>query len=320
MTHTRRDFGKLALAAIPGASAGAAERPHSVYSGVQIGVIAPYSFRGLPNDAESTLKNLLQIGFSSTELQSSMVESFAGMPAVAPGRGSRGAALTPEQTAAQAEARKTVLDWRLSTSMDKFKALRKMYNDAGVTIYAFKIIAGQPAFTAEEYDYAFHVVEALGANQLTMEIPLTNGVPDGSVTKVVGDIAARRKIPVGYHAHAQLKPPATMWDVALTQSKYNGINFDMGHYVANTNLSAIPFIQKHHGRITSMHLKDRKSNAGPATAFGEGDAQVAEVLQLMKKEKYEFPASVEFEYKVPAGSDVMTEIGKCMRFCQETLA
>ncbi|HVY94321.1 MAG TPA: hypothetical protein VHA14_16285, partial [Bryobacteraceae bacterium] len=107
MTHTRRDFGKLALAAIPAASAGAAEKPHSVYGSVQIGVIAPYSFRGLPNDAESTLKNLLQIGFSSTELQSSMVESFAGMPAVALGRGGRGAAPTPEQAA----ARKTVRDW-----------------------------------------------------------------------------------------------------------------------------------------------------------------------------------------------------------------
>ncbi|HVW11725.1 MAG TPA: hypothetical protein VHC90_24250 [Bryobacteraceae bacterium] len=316
MLHTRRDFGKLVLAAIPGTGAVAAGEPHSVYGGVQIGVIAPYSFRGLPNDADSTLKNLLQIGFSSTELQSSMVETFAGMPAVSLGRGAGRGTVTPEQEA----ARKTVKDWRLSTSMDKFKALRKMYNDAGVTIYAFKIVAGQPAFTAEEYDYAFNVVEALGANQLTMEIPLTNGVPEGSVTKLVGETAARRKIMVGYHAHAQLKPPATMWDEALTQSKYNGINFDMGHYVANTNLSAIPFIQKHHERITSMHLKDRKFNAGPATPFGDGDAQVAEVLRLMKREKYPFPASIEFEYQVPAGSDVMAEIGKCMKFCQETLA
>jgi sugar phosphate isomerase/epimerase len=194
-----------------------------------------------------------------------------------------------------------------------------MYNDAGVTIYAFKIVAAQPAFTAEEYDYAFNVVEALGANQLTMEIPLNQGTPDGSVTKLVGDIAARRKIMVGYHAHAQAKPPATMWDEALTQSNYNGINFDMGHYVANTNLSAVEFIQKHHGRITSMHVKDRKFNAGPGTPFGEGDAHVADVLRLMKKEQYKFPASIEFEYPLPPGSDTMAEIAKSLKFCQETL-
>jgi sugar phosphate isomerase/epimerase len=311
MQPTRRDFSKLALAAIPAASAIADQKPHSVYGGVQVGIIAPYSFRGLPNDAASTLKNILQLGLSATELQSSMVETYAGMPAP-PGR----AVTTPAQT----EARKAVQNWRLAASMDKFKALRKMYNDAGVDIYAFKIVAAQPAFTAEEYDYAFNVVEALGANQLTMEIPLNQGAPDGSVTKLVGDIAARRKIMVGYHAHAQAKPPATMWDEALTQSKYNGINFDMGHYVANTNLSAVDFIQKHHDRITSMHLKDRKFNAGPGTPFGEGDAHVADVLRLMKKERYKFPASIEFEYPLPPGSDTMTEIAKSLKFCQETLA
>jgi sugar phosphate isomerase/epimerase len=311
MRPTRRDFGKLALAAIPASSAIADPKPHSVYGGVQIGIIAPYSFRGLPNDADSTLKNILQIGVSATELQSSMVESWAGMPAP-PGR----AVTTPAQTA----ARKAVRDWRLSAPMDKFKTLRKMYNDAGVSIYAFKIVAAQPAFTVEEYDYAFNVVESLGADQLTMEIPLNNAAPDGSVTKLVGDIAARRKIMVGYHAHAQAKPPATMWDEALTQSKYNGINFDMGHYVANTNLNAVDFIRKHHDRITSMHLKDRKFNAGPGTPFGEGDAHVADVLRLMKKERYKFPASIEFEYPLPPGADTMTELAKSLKFCQETLA
>jgi sugar phosphate isomerase/epimerase len=312
MQPTRRDFSKLALAAIPAANAMADQKPHSVYGGVQIGIIAPYSFKGLPNDADSTLKNILQLGLSATELQSSMVESYAGVPPIPRGR----AVTTP----AQAAARKTVRDWRLAAPMDKFKALRKMYNDAGIGIYAFKIVAAQPAFTAEEYDYAFNVVEALGANQLTMEIPLQQGTPDGSVTKMVGDIAARRKIMVGYHAHAQAKPPATMWDEALTQSKYNGINFDMGHYVANTNLSAVDFIRKHHARITSMHLKDRKFNAGPGTPFGEGDAHVADVLRLMKEERYQFPASIEFEYPLPPGSDTMSEIAKCVKFCQETLA
>jgi sugar phosphate isomerase/epimerase len=311
MHPTRRDFSKLALAAIPAASAMAAQKPHSIYGGVQIGIIAPYSFKGMPDDADSTLKNILQIGLSATELQSSMVESYAGMPAVPPGR----AVTTP----AQAEARKAVRAWRLSAPIDKFKSLRKMYNDAGVAIYAFKIVAAQPAFTPEEYDYAFNVVEALGADQLTMEIPLNNGAPDSSVTKLVGDIAARRKMMVGYHAHAQAKPPATMWDEALTQSKYNGINFDMGHYVANTNLSAVDFIQKHHDRITSMHLKDRKFNAGQGTPFGKGDAHVADVLRLMKKQQYKFPVSIEFEYPLPPGSDTMTEIAKSLKFCQETL-
>ncbi|HEY2017961.1 MAG TPA: sugar phosphate isomerase/epimerase, partial [Bryobacteraceae bacterium] len=203
--------------------------------------------------------------------------------------------MTPEQQAAQAEGVRKLREWRLAAPMEKIKELRATYNNAGVSIYAFKIVAGQ-VLTPEELEYAFNVVEALGGNQLTMEIPLkgpgiVTGDPDDAMTQMVGEVAAKRKIMVGYHAHAQAKPPATVWDVALTQSKYNGINFDMGHYVANTNLSAIDFIQKHHDRITSMHLKDRKLDAGPATPFGQGDAHVADVLRLMKKEKYRFPAS-----------------------------
>ncbi|MDE3195835.1 MAG: sugar phosphate isomerase/epimerase [Acidobacteriota bacterium] len=326
MNYTRRDLGRIALAALPVAALGADSKPHSVFGGVQIGIIAPYSFRGMPADAESTLKNLLQIGLSSVELQSSMVESFAGAPLPAGGRGrGRGGRgqMTPEQQAAQAEAARKLRDWRLAAPMGKIRELRATYNNAGVSIYAFKIVAGQ-VLTPEELEYAFNVVEALGADQLTMEIPLkgggANGAPDDAMSQTAGEIAARRKIMVGYHAHAQAKPPATVWDVALTQSKYNGINFDMGHYVANTNLSAIPFIQKHHDRITSMHVKDRKFNGGPATPFGQGDAQVADVLRLIKKEKYSFPASIEFEYQVPEGSTVTQEIAKCLAFCRDALA
>jgi hypothetical protein len=70
--------------------------------------------------------------------------------------------LTPEQQAA-------LKKWRLSVSMDKYKALRKMYNDAGVEIYAFKLGLTM-AMSNEEYEYTFNVAEALGANHLTMEL------------------------------------------------------------------------------------------------------------------------------------------------------
>ena len=45
--------------------------------------------------------------------------------------------------------------------MDRFKALRKMYNDAGVSIYAWKVL--NPAMSDEEFEYVFDVAEALGA-------------------------------------------------------------------------------------------------------------------------------------------------------------
>src|SRR5262245_48612957 len=90
MIYTRRDFGRLALTALPAARLLAAPqaRPNSKFGGVQIGVIAPYSFRGLPSGAEDLLKYIVQLGLNSVELQSEPVEAYAGAPAT--GRGGAG--------------------------------------------------------------------------------------------------------------------------------------------------------------------------------------------------------------------------------------
>ena len=54
--------------------------------------------------------------------------------------------------------------------------------------------------------------------------------------------------------------------------------------------------------------------------WGEGDTQIKEVLQLMQKENYPFMATIELEYPIPEGSDVMTELGKCVQYCKAALA
>ena len=40
----------------------------------------------------------------------------------------------------------------------------------------------------------------------------------------------------------------------------------------------------------------------------------------MKKQRYKFPASIEYEYNTPEGSDVLTEVKKCVQFCKESLS
>ena len=79
-------------------------------------------------------------------------------------------------------------------------------------------------------------------------------------------------------------------------------------------------IHKHHKRILSLHLKDRKMNDGPNMPFGQGETPVAEVLQYMKKNRLAFPADIELEYDVPKDSDAVKEVAKCVQFCQEALA
>ena len=46
-----------------------------------------------------------------------------------------------------------------------------------------------------------------------------------------------------------------------------GVSLAIAFYL---NRSPVPFIKKYHERITHIHVKDRKANAGPNVAFGEG--------------------------------------------------
>ena len=107
---------------------------------------------------------------------------------------------------------------------------------------------------------------------------------------------------------------------AFSLAKLNGANVDIGHFVAGNNMSPVPFLQEHHDRVTHVHLKDRKFNNGPNTPFGEGDTPIAEVLRLIRDNKWNIQATIEFEYKVPASSDRMTELARAIQFCRDALA
>lgn len=316
---TRRELGRLALtapaAALLGARASAAARPDSKIAGVQIGLIAPYSFGRDATDADAILKNLVDLGISAVELQERPAEAAAGAPAI-PGFGGPGGPggrreVTPQQRAEREAAQQALRTWRLSASMDGFTALRKKYNDAGVHIYAFKLPL-TAAMSDDEYAYTFQVAQALGADHITMELPT-----DAALTKRIGDFAATRKMRVAYHTHEQ--GSLTAFDEALAQSPWNAINVDIGHYVAGTSESPVPLFLKHPTRFASIHLKDRKKAKGPNMPWGQGDTPITEVLQLMKKHQWTFPATIELEYPVPEGSTRVAEIAKCLAFCRAAL-
>ncbi|MBM3745972.1 MAG: sugar phosphate isomerase/epimerase [Acidobacteria bacterium] len=339
MIFTRRDLGKLAAAAFP--AAGLLARPNSNFNGVQIGIIT-YSFRALPGSAGETLKYCLECGISGVELMSSVAESYAGAPlpagrgfgpagppgapgAAGPGRAPGGGRMppTPEQLEARRKAATAMTQWRLSVSMDKYKAFRKMYEDAGVKIFAFKLPPTLEMSDAE-YEYIWNVAQTLGADHITMELPA-----DDRLLQRVAAYAAKRRLPIAFHTHGQ--GGASGFDRALSASPYTALNFDVGHYYGVNGESPAPLVEKYHHRIASLHLKDRKGPAsagqtrgpgpgGPNLPWGQGETPLKEVLLLMKRNKYKFPASIEYEYQTPEGSDVLTEIKKCLQFCKDALA
>ena len=140
----------------------------------------------------------------------------------------------------------------------------------------------------------------------------------------MGEFAARHKMMVGYHGTEDLHAADAFatpesWEKAMSYSKYNGINLDIGHFVAANNTSPIAFLKKYADRVTHVHLTDRKRNNGAFTVWGEGDAPIRETLALMKRERYPFPGIIECEYPLPEGSDGMREIAKCVEFCRRAL-
>ena len=282
---TKSAFGKSSIFNIQGV-------PHSRIRGVQIGAIT-YSYRSMPDQsAEAILKYVVDSGISAIELMGDAAENFAGKP----------------------KNESEVANWRATVSMDKFKQLRKMYNDAGVTIYAWKPSAFGKNNTDAEIDYGFRVAKVLGATHVTREHP-----GNDAETEKLGKFAARHKIYMAYHAHTQATP--TLWDTALKQSKYNAINLDLGHFVAAGNSDPIGFMKAKHDRILSMHLKDRKTKAHGQDnlPWGEGDTPIVEALQLMRDKKYKFPGTVELEYKIPEGSDAVKEVVKCLAYSRKAL-
>ena len=303
--------------------------PDSKFGGIQIGTIT-YSFRSLPTDVDKVIEYCKQAGISALELMGDTAEAYAGSPSAntqpmrfmapppgaAPGQRPQ---MSDEQRKAMAERMQKGREWRETVSMDKFVELRKKFNDAGITIYAYKPNALGENNTDGEIEYAMKAAKALGAKSVTVELPTK-----AEHSKRLGDIAAKHKVYVGYHAHLQATD--TAWDVALAQSPYNSLNLDCGHYIAagggNTKESLLKLIEDKHDRITSMHLKDRttKEHGQKNLVWGTGDTPIVEVLQLMKKKKYKFPATIELEYEVPADSDAVKEVAKCVEYAKKALS
>lgn len=306
------------------------KKPNSIINGVQIGVIT-YSFRSMEDQsAEAMLKYVLDCGINAIELIGDPAEDFAGRPQnkIDGGlfsrlrRKKRDGKISEDELleladfqAQQEDYSKQVSEWRKTSNMDKFAQFRKMYNDAGVSIYAFK---PRNTFGKDNSDtdieWGMKVGKILGASHVTVEHP-----SDDAVTARLGTFGKKQGIYIGYHGHEQQTP--TLWDNALEQSEFNALNLDLGHYVAAGNTEPLAIVKAKHDRIKSMHLKDRQTpeHEKGNLVWSSGDTPIAEALQLMRDEKYKFPGTVELEYEIPEGSNAVEEVKKCIAYCEQAL-
>jgi sugar phosphate isomerase/epimerase len=341
---TRRDFlgttatligaatlGNQKVFGMPALIRSLGDGPGSRINGVQIGTIT-YSFREMPDQsAEATLQYVLDCGISAIELMGGPAETFAGAPKNPVNmrtffplmrKRRENQPLTDDEqkllteTEAQLKAyNEAMAAWRLKAPMAKFEQLKKMYNKAGVSIYAFKPDAFGMQNTDADINYGMAAAKMLGASHVTVEHPAND-----TQTLRLGQLAQKHGIRMGYHGHEQQTP--TFWDTALAQSPGNALNFDLGHYVAAGQPDPLGLVRAKHDRIASMHIKDRQdpTHGKGNLPWGQGNTPLPDVLKLMRDQKYTFPASVELEYKIPEGSNAVAEVKKCVDFCRGILA
>lgn len=284
---TRREWNQLALsgiiaAAVPGESL--AQKPNSRINGVQLGVQS-YSFRDRPLD--DALKAMVEVGLSSCELWQGHIEP-------------------------KGLKREDLRHWRLSISLDDFKAIRAKFDRAGIDLYAYNY-SFRGDFTDEEIARGFEMGKALGAKVLTASSNVTTA-------KRIDPFARKHKMRVGMHNHSNIRPDefATPDDFAKSMegvSEYIAINLDIGHFTA-ANFDAVDFLKKNHARIVTLHLKDRKRDQGENVVFGEGDTPIKAVLEVLRQNRWPIPANIEYEYKAP---DTVAEVKRCLEFCKTAL-
>jgi sugar phosphate isomerase/epimerase len=241
----------------------------------------------------------------------------AGGPPAGGGQGrGRGQQLTPEQQAERQAAVAKLADWRKSSGPSTWKAVAKKFSDAGIDVQLL-CYNMQDSMKDEDIEYGFAMAKGLGVHGITTSTTLT-------MAKRIAPIADSHKLLVGYHGHdatndANQTATLESYDTLMGYGKYNGVNLDIGHFTA-AGYDAVAFIKQHHAKITNLHVKDRKKDHGPNVAvWGTGDTPIKEVLQLLKKEKYGFPANLELEYPIPPDSDIVAEAKKCLAYVKSCL-
>jgi hypothetical protein len=312
MLYNRREAGTLGLSALGlltpigfSQSAFSQTKPNSKWAGVQVGLNVPYNFGGRTMNAAEIVERCVRLGVNALELRSQPVEEFLGSPDK-----SVYSAPVPQQVTARKVTAEEISKWRAAAPMEKVRQCRQKFEDAGISIEIMKV-DDIYLRTDEELDYFFRLAKTLGARAISCEIsdPL-----DG--TKRVGRFADKHQMMVAYHGHTKVTP--AIWEQTFTYAKFNGANLDLGHFVGGNKTSPVPFIKEHHDRITHVHVKD-KTLDDTNVSFGMGDTPIKEALQLIRDNKWNIQATIEFEYPVPSGSDRMIEMANCLEYCKNAL-
>lgn len=304
MILTRRDFGKFALAGVPSlavlssnAMAQTAGKPNRSYiSGVQFG-LQPFCYHDLAMNRENRpilIQRLVQDGLGMVELHAVWVEPNFASPGVS-----------------EQEAREKLRNWRLTTPASYYRDIKKEFDDTGITICTYYVNIGD-SYTDAEIDATFEGAKALGAKGIVGSYGL-------AVAHRLSAFPGKHGMYASLHNHDNLSDPDAFSNEAsivkgLAYSPDFTATLDVRHFTAG-NGDCVGFLERHHARVSAVHLGDRRKNNGRSTPFGEGDAPIIEILRLIRDNQWPIIALLEFEHGTlrPAVEEVQLMFDYCKR-------
>ena len=306
--HSRRDFNTLLLAGIPALAAlpHATLRAQSVVrsnrsriNGVQFG-LQPFCYHDLamtPENRRTLINRLVQNGLGMVELHATWVEPRFAAPGVSP-----------------AAAREKVREWRLAAPPAFYQSIKKEFDDAGIVIFTYYVNLDD-SYTDQEIDAVFRGAKILGAEGCV-------GSQGLRLTERLAAFPGKHGMFMGVHNHANLSDPDALnneasFVKALSFSPHVKATLDTRHYTA-ANGDCLEFLTRHHARISSVHLGDRKRNNGRSTPFGEGDAPIIQILRTIRDNEWPIVALLEFEHgTLRTGVD---EVQLMFDYCKRAVA
>jgi len=248
-----------------------------VINGVQFG-LQPFCYHDLPMNRENRptlIKRLVQNGFGMVELHATWCEPRFNAPGVS----------------AQ-EAREKLRNWRVSAPADYYRNIKKEFDDVGVTVCSYWVNFGD-SDTDAEIDATFTAAKLLGVQGVT-------GSQGLAVSRRLVPFTTKHGIFMGLHNHDNLSDPDALsneasFDTGLAYSPNLKAILDVRHFTAG-NGDCVGFLERHHERVFSVHLGDRRKNNGRSTPFGEGDAPIIQILRLIRDNQWPIIALLEFEH------------------------
>jgi sugar phosphate isomerase/epimerase len=266
--------------------------PHkrSTFRGVVIGANS-FCFPDRP--IEQAIDVIADLGFSLGEVHPRHMEPSFG-PA-------RGGPMT-------AENREKLRAWRMTVPISHYQRIGELFRKKQIELYAYNVNY-RPDFSDGELERSLEATRALGAR-----IVSGAGITADLARRLDG-MARRHDVRVCVHNHAtEIRGEADFDGILKGLSDRMAINLDIGHYVA-ANADPVALLKRRHADILLLHVKDRKRDNGANLPFGQGDTPIRETLQLLRNERWQIPANIEWE----VDGDRVTAVRQCLDYCRQVL-